>query len=115
MKYLISSLLAAVMMAIASIIVPAAKAAVTTNIIVPIQSVTNGPQFVPCANNGQGENVLLTGNLHFLFLTTTDNNGGVLGKFQFQRMGVIGTGQTTGDIWHGTGSSQVVACFLLLR
>jgi hypothetical protein len=102
MKYVISSVLAAVMMAIGFIIVPPANAAVTTNIMIPVQSIVT-PQFVPCANNGNGEFLDFSGTLHILALTTLDNSGGAHVKLQFQPQGVIATGQTTGDIWHGTG------------
>lgn len=85
-----------------TLLINSANAAVTTNVMVPIQKVF----FIPCANSGQGELVVFSGTLHVLFLTTLDSSGGALVKVHFQPMGVIATGQTTGDIWHATGVTQ---------
>lgn len=51
-------------------------------------------EWVPCANNGAGEPVHLTGKLHIIF---TDNIA------QFTPQGVEGVGLTTGDMYRGTG------------
>jgi hypothetical protein len=59
--------------------------------------------FIPCAADGQGEVVELTGELHDLFHITGDAAGGFYVKDQDNPQGVTGTGQTTGDKYQGTG------------
>ena len=51
-------------------------------------------EWVPCANNGAGEPVHLTGRLHNVF---TDNIA------QVNPQGVEGVGLITGDMYRGTG------------
>ena len=74
----------------------------TDNVVVPVDIVT----FVPCADQGQGELVFLSGNLHILFQLTISASGNVSFKDHFQPQGVSGSGQTTGDSYHGTGVTQ---------
>jgi hypothetical protein len=61
--------------------------------------------FVPCADGGTGELVVLEGNLHTL-VTFTLNGNNVSGKTHFQPQGISGVGLTTGDKYHGTGVTQ---------
>jgi hypothetical protein len=61
--------------------------------------------FVPCANGGAGELVLVTGNLHTLVTETVTNNT-VSFKVHFQPQGADGVGLTTGDSYHATGVTQ---------
>jgi hypothetical protein len=75
---------------------------VTTSSVSPIGLVT----FVPCANGGVGEEVLINGNLHDLFHVTLDANGGFHLRFLDNPQGVTGTGLTTGDTYRGTGGTQ---------
>jgi hypothetical protein len=75
---------------------------VTTNERVPIALVA----FVPCANDGAGELVQLTGTLHVLTHVTIDDQGGLHVKQHFQPQGVSGVGLTTGDKYQGTGVTQ---------
>jgi hypothetical protein len=63
-------------------------------------------EFVPCAADGAGEWVVLSGDLHVFFHTTADVDGGVHSTYQFNPQGVIGIGQTTGDVYRGTGVSR---------
>ena len=84
-----------------------AAATSTTSTIVPFATVT----FVPCANGGAGEAVLLTGNLHVLLHTTISNSGNAHFKVHFQPQGVSGVGLTTGDNYQGTGVTQPEANF----
>jgi hypothetical protein len=79
-----------------------AWAAVTSNTRFPIHITA----FVPCAAGGAGETVVLSGDLHALFTTTLDGNGGFHAKFHFNPQGVSGIGQTTGDKYQGTGVTQ---------
>lgn len=84
-----------------------ASAAVTSNVIIPLVTT----DFVPCANNGTGELVDLTGNLHILAITTTSGSGNVTMKLQFNPQGVTGIGRTTGDIYQGTGVTTTITTF----
>lgn len=59
---------------------------------------------VPCANGGAGEDVLLSGTIHQVFHITSNANGFHLTTHQ-NPGDVTGTGQTTGDTYHGAGSS----------
>ena len=52
--------------------------------------------YVPCALGGQGEDVLLSGNLHDLFHLTFDANGGFQGTFSDNPQGISGVGSTSG-------------------
>jgi hypothetical protein len=80
----------------------AAATTVTTNEQVPVTVFA----FVPCANDGAGELVVLTGTLHVLSHVTIDDQGGLHVKQHFQPQGVSGTGLTTGDKYQGTGATQ---------
>lgn len=75
---------------------------VTTNERVPIAVFA----FVPCANDGAGELVVVTGTLHVLTHVTIDDQGGLHVRQHFQPQGVSGTGLTTGDKYQGTGVTQ---------
>ena len=75
--------------------------AITTNEFVPFAQAT----FVPCANGGAGEVVLLEGVLHVQNHLTINNNRLSL-KTHFQPQGVTGTGTVTGDKYQATGVTQ---------
>jgi hypothetical protein len=60
------------------------------------------PVFVPCAADGAGEIVDLSGSLHVL-ISMTINGNNVSGVMHDQPQGIIGTGETTGDKYQGTG------------
>jgi hypothetical protein len=62
--------------------------------------------FVPCADSGMGEYVLLSGPLHVLFVTVIDNQGGFHSKYLFNPQGISGTGLSTGDKYHATGETS---------
>ncbi len=53
-----------------------------------------------------GELIDLSGYLHVTFRMTFDNAGGVHVKFQANPQGITGVGQTTGNVYRGTGVSQ---------
>lgn len=78
------------------------SAGVIVNTAVPFEQV----QFVECANGGAGEEVLLTGLLHVLITETTDARGRLHTTAQFQPMGAIGIGSTTGDVYRATGATR---------
>ena len=81
--------------------VTAAQAAVILNERVPFATIA----FVPCANGGAGELVLVEGRLHVL-ITETVNDNHVSFKTHFQPQGASGTGLTTGDTYRATGVTQ---------
>ena len=90
-----------VTIAAALIALPAAQSAVVVNESSPFSTVV----FVPCANDGAGELVLIEGNLHVL-LTETVNANHVSFFGHFQPQGISGTGLTTGDSYRATGVTQ---------
>jgi hypothetical protein len=75
---------------------------VTTNEQIPFSLIA----FVPCANDGAGEDVLVTGTLHVLTHVTIDAQGGLHVKQHFQPQGATGVGLTTGDTYRATGVTQ---------
>lgn len=77
-------------------------AAVQTNVKVPVDIGV----FIPCAADGAGEVVFLTGNLHALVRFTMDQAGGIHAAAHFQPQGISGNGQTTGDKYQATGVTQ---------
>jgi hypothetical protein len=82
----------------------AQASAVTTSARIPLPQPFQ--RLVPCAAEGSGELVDLSGTLHVLFHTTLDGSGGFHSKFHFQPQGVTGLGLTTGDVYQGTGVNQ---------
>jgi predicted small lipoprotein YifL len=72
----------------------------TTNELVPFSSL----EFVPCANGGLGEDVLLEGTLHVVDRITATPNGNLSITYHENPQGISGTGQITGDVYQGTGS-----------
>jgi len=79
----------------------AAADVTTTNVIFPIEFA----QFVPCANGGAGETVMLSGDIHDLFHITMNGNRFKV-KVHTQPQGIRGVGMTTGDNYRGTGVTQ---------
>jgi hypothetical protein len=75
---------------------------VTTNEQIPFATVV----LVPCANDGAGELVELSGTLHVLSHVTIDAQGGLHVKQHAQPQGISGIGLTTGDSYRGTGVTQ---------
>ena len=65
--------------------------------------------FVPCANDGAGETVVLGGTLLLVTHTTVKPSGESVTKFHLSPQGVKGVGQTTGDVYRGVGVTQHVA------
>jgi hypothetical protein len=82
---------------------PEARAtAVTTSVNFPIEISV----FIPCANGGAGEDVLLSGELHDLFQVTLTSNGHFTLKFLDNPQGITGLGSVTGNKYQGTGGTQ---------
>jgi hypothetical protein len=62
--------------------------------------------FSPCANDGAGEEIQLTGEANIVFHVTLDNTGGAHTNIHGNFKGVIGTGLTTGDKYQATGTTS---------
>src|SRR4051794_33795753 len=81
--------------------VPVAQSDVIVNDSIPLSLSV----FIPCANNGAGEDVILNGDLHVL-ITLTINGNNFSGKDHFQPQGLSGVGTVSGDKYQGTGVTQ---------
>jgi hypothetical protein len=81
--------------------VQAAQSEVVVNESFPIAIAV----FVPCADGGAGELVVLEGDLHGL-IAITENDNHLSVKTHFQPQGISGTGLSTGDTYQGTGVTQ---------
>jgi hypothetical protein len=81
--------------------VQAARSVVVLNESFPIAITV----FVPCADGGAGELVVLEGNLHVL-ISITENANHLSIKTHSQPQGISGTGLSTGDKYQGTGVTQ---------
>ena len=80
-----------------------ANAEVTTNEKIPF----NMQVWVPCANNGSGELLIIGGTLHVLSVVSIDPDTGDLKiKQHSQPQGAGGQGTITGDRYQATGVTQ---------
>lgn len=61
--------------------------------------------FIPCANGGLGESVVLTGDIEAVFHVTENRNTFVASR-RFRPRGVRGVGLITGDTYNGTGMTR---------
>ena len=77
-------------------------AGVNLNIKVPFAQVV----FVPCANDGAGEFLTISGSLHLLLTATEDSAGGQHLTFHFQPQGASGVGEDTGDLYRANGVTR---------
>ena len=75
---------------------------VITRSEMPLDTVVSNP----CAVNGQGELVKLSGEVHAVFVVTSDANGGRHISTHFNNQGVSGVGLTTGHKYQGTGDNR---------
>ena len=82
----------------------AAAQTITTVEKIPIDQTS----FIPCAADGAGEEIQLTGQANLVIHMTLDNNGGAHIKVQGNYKGVVGTGLTTGDKYQATGAINEV-------
>src|SRR5690242_3721516 len=98
LKYFTSSLLVALLIAIAFVNTSTARPFENTSIPVSVSL------FAPCLNNGRGDVVSVSGNEHLLF----DDSDGVHQKFQTNAQGLTGVSQTTGQRYLGTGVSEKI-------
>jgi hypothetical protein len=81
------------------------SAPLTAEVVTNIRNEINIFVFVPCANDGAGEVVALSGPIHTLIVSNTNDNT-VSGKVHNQPQGISGEGVTTGDKYQGTGVTQ---------
>lgn len=80
----------------------AAKAlSVTTSEKIPVEITV----FIPCANGGAGEDVLLSGFLHIVSSVTINGNN-INVKTHAQPQGISGVGSVSGDKYQATGVTQ---------
>lgn len=73
-----------------------------TSTVIPFDQLV----FVPCAIDGAGEFLLISGNLHIVSHQSVDANSGFHSTVHFQPQDVRGEGQTSGDIYQGTGVTR---------
>ena len=64
--------------------------------------------WVSCANDGLGEEVVVTGRLRETFHTTLTAKGNAQIKLHSQPQGVKGVGAVTGMVWAATGVTQEI-------
>jgi hypothetical protein len=62
-------------------------------------------EFIPCANQGNGEVVDFSGSLHVVISSTVNGNNIHLNTL-FNPQGAKGVGETTGDVWQATGETR---------
>jgi hypothetical protein len=62
-------------------------------------------EFIPCANQGNGEVVDFSGTLHVVISSTVNGNNIHLNML-FNPQGAKGVGETTGDVWQATGETR---------
>ncbi len=68
-------------------------------------------EFVPCANNGAGEDVVFEGDIHVLITSTVDSGGAARFRVHSQPQGLAGVGQYTGDKYQASGVTQETEVF----
>jgi hypothetical protein len=73
----------------------------TTHEFIPLFQFT----FVPCADGGAGEFVLITGTLHVLSHVTINSSRRNINQ-QILPLRATGMGQTTGDVYRSTGGGR---------
>jgi hypothetical protein len=81
------------------------SAHLAAEVVTNISEEINITVFVPCANNGVGEEVAVSGPLHTLIISNTNDNT-LSGKVHFQPQGISGEGLTTGSKYQATGVTQ---------
>ena len=79
-----------------------AAVAFTDNVSFPINQLV----FIPCANGGAGEFVIISGSLHALFHVTFNDAGHATLTSHFNPQGISGVGQSTGSKYRGTGVTR---------
>jgi hypothetical protein len=83
------------------IVTPWAKGETVSTEIYPV----NESVWIPCANGGSGEDVLLIGQLRVQISAATNDNHEHF-KIRSQPLGLYGLGLVTGDVYHAVGVTQ---------
>ena len=65
-----------------------------------------GDIFVPCANNGAGEQIHLDGYVHYAY-TSVMNGSRYTVTQNYNPQGLTGIGDVTGDVYHATGKTSL--------
>jgi hypothetical protein len=65
----------------------------------------NFGEFIPCANQGNGEVVDFSGTLHVVISSTVNGNNIHVNEL-FNPQGAKGVGETTGNVWNATGETR---------
>ena len=94
----------AVLIVFSSVLVAPARAKVETNERVYWER----RQWIPCAMNGEGEWVFLSGYLHIVYSTTLDGNGGFHTRVHFNPQGITGIGELSGTSYRSVGETHRV-------
>ena len=94
----------AVLIVFSSVLVAPARAKVTTNERIYWER----RQWIPCAMNGEGEWVFLSGYLHIVYSTTLDGNDGFHARVHYNPQGITGIGELSGDRYHSVGETRRV-------
>ena len=87
---------------LAALVNSPARAEVVENLRVPVL----GTFAVPCAADGAGDVVMVSGDLHVLTSVTIDQSGGGHFRFHTQPQGISGVSLTTGDKYQVTGGGD---------
>ncbi len=87
----------------------AAAQAITSNTNERTQDYSVG-QFVPCANNGEGEFVAFTGTIHDILHYSVNDNHALIDTFS-NYQGFSGVGLTSGDRYRLTGGGHSLLSF----
>ncbi len=95
------ALLMTMVILLAVIIEPSAKAEVIQNTVEPLYQTI----FVPCANGGKGEDIAISGELHTLIAYTINKNV-ISVKSHYQPQGISGVGLTSGDRYQANGATN---------
>ena len=98
----------AAMLSLGGMTRPRVANATTSNLTIPIDLTI----FAPCANDGAGEFVHITGGVHIVDHITVNDNHVTLRQHN-QAQGISGVGLTTGDLYHETGKTESTATFQL--
>ncbi|MBW7882597.1 MAG: hypothetical protein H3C34_08160 [Caldilineaceae bacterium] len=113
MKKLTLALIAALLFLIMAAPAPSEGAALFKSPLPPAQTFTSSVKipidlvvFVPCALNGAGEFVQLTGNLHVVTHFTASASGGFQATSHYQPQGISGYGFSSGVKYQGTGVTR---------
>lgn len=73
--------------------------------VLPVDLIT----CVPCSNGGKAENVIVSGNLMVNAIVTFHTPQSFTAKLYYQALDVKGVGETTGNVYEASNSTQVIS------